>query len=90
MKNTLKKSVERAFTANEVGSMIERFDDSLKVLAENYTDMNQRLGRVESKIDIIQDDMVEMKFELKRKVSEDEFEKLEKRVVKLEKHSFSH
>lgn len=90
MKNTPKTIEEKTFTANEVGSMIERFDDSLKVLAENYTGMNDRLGRVETKIDRLQDDMVEVKFELKRKVGEDELEKLEKRVVKLEKLSLSH
>ncbi|EKE19771.1 MAG: hypothetical protein ACD_8C00109G0002 [uncultured bacterium] len=111
MKNTSKKSEERAFTANEVGSMIERFDDSLKILAENYVGMDQRMGRienklesvdnrlgnvenklelVETKIDRLQDDMVEVKFDLKRKVDAEQFEKLEKRVVKLEKISVSH
>jgi uncharacterized protein Yka (UPF0111/DUF47 family) len=84
-KNTMKKSEEKVYTTNEVGSMIEKFDDSLKTLAENYTDMNHRMGRLETKVDRLQDDMVEVKFELKRKVPQDEFEKLEKRVVKLEK-----
>jgi hypothetical protein len=90
MKNASKTTEEKTYTAGEVGSMIERFDDSLKILAENVVGMNDRLGRVETKIDRLQDDMVEVKFELKRKVGEDELEKLEKRVVKLEKLSVSH
>lgn len=51
--------------------------------------VEQRLEKVETKIDRLQDDMVEVKFELKKKVSTDDFEKLEKRVVKLEKLSYS-
>ncbi|KKP97269.1 MAG: hypothetical protein UR99_C0016G0003 [Candidatus Moranbacteria bacterium GW2011_GWD2_36_12] len=90
MKNTLKTIEEKVFTANEVGSMFEELNGSVKILAENYTDMNDRLGRVETKIDRLQDDMVEVKFDLKRKVDAEQFEKLEKRVVKLEKHSYSH
>lgn len=90
MKNTSKTTEEKTFTTNEVGSMIERFGDSLKILAENVVGMNDRLGRVETKIDRLQDDMVEVKFDLKRKVDAEQFEKLEKRVVKLEKLSLSH
>ena len=52
--------------------------------------VEQRLEKVETKIDRLQDDMVEVKFELKKKVAVDDFEKLEKRVVKLEKLSYSH
>lgn len=90
MKNSSQKIEEKTFTANEVGSMIERFDSSLKLLAENVVDMGDRLGRVETKIDRLQDDMVEVKFELRRKVDAEEFERLEKRVVKLEKLSPAH
>ena len=100
MKNQTIKTEERNFTANEVGSMIERFDSSLKILAEgmdvkfegvnNRLDIiDNRLDKVETKIDRLQDDMVEVKFELKRKVPQDDLEKLEKRVVKLEKLSCS-
>jgi archaellum component FlaC len=52
--------------------------------------VEHRLEKVETKIDRLQDDMVEVKFELKKKVAVDDFEKLEKRVVKLEKLSYSH
>ncbi|MDD5396505.1 MAG: hypothetical protein PHW24_00405 [Candidatus Moranbacteria bacterium] len=52
--------------------------------------IDNRLDLVETKIDRLQDDMVEVKFELKRKVDAEEFERLEKRVVKLENLSLSH
>ncbi len=101
MKNETKTIEEKAFTATEVGSMIERFDDKLNLVLETmdikFDGVHGRLDRVESrldtvetKIDRLQDDMVEVKFELKRKVSQDDLQKLEKRVVNLEKHSLSH
>ena len=70
--------------------------DTQDKILEVQCDMSDRLGRVEvrldsieTKIDRLQDDMVEVKFELKRKVDAEEFEKLEKRVVKLEQLSFA-
>ncbi len=101
MENTSKTTEEKTFTANEVGSMLERIDNSVKILAESmdikFESVNNRLNGidnklelVDTKIDRLQDDMVEVKFELKRKVAADEYEKLEKRVVKLEKLSLAH
>lgn len=124
MKNESKKIEEKTYTTGEVGSMIERFDDSLKIVAENIIGVNDRLGRVETrlesfdnrlgrveikldavevrldsvetklelvetKIDRLQDDMVEVKFELKRKVDAEDVKNLEKRVVKLENLSLA-
>jgi hypothetical protein len=111
MKNQTKKTENKIYTTSEVGVILERVEDTVKILAESHmglakkqdemqetlVNMDNRLGRVEirlnsveTKIDRLQDDMVEVKFELKKKVSTDDFEKLEKRVVKLEKLSYSH
>lgn len=111
MKNQTKKNEGKVYTASQVGAMLERVDDTVKILAEGHSnlveshsklaktqdkilevqyEMKNRLEKVETKIDRLQDDMVEVKFELKKKVSTDDFEKLEKRVVKLEKLSYSH
>ena len=79
MKNTANKIEEKAFTANEVGLMIERFDEKISTLAESmeikfenvdrrFDAVDERLELVEIKIDRLQDDMVEVKFDLKRKV----------------------
>ncbi len=114
MKNE-KTSEEKVYTVNDVDSILERIDDSFKIMAESmdikFENVNhrfdgvdnrldgidnrldgidERLDKIDMKIDRLQDDMVEVKFELKRKVPQDDFEKLEKRVVKLEKLSLSH
>ena len=89
MKKETQKAEERSYTANEVGVMIERFDDSLKTVAENVVSIDNRLGRLETKVDRLQDDMVEVKFELRQKVSIDQFQRLEKRVTKLERISLA-
>ncbi|MEI8344419.1 MAG: hypothetical protein WCF93_05750 [Candidatus Moraniibacteriota bacterium] len=125
MKNQTKKTKEKVYTMEEVGSLLESMDGTMKMMSENYVGLvktqdkilavqydmknqlerveirlsgvegrldgvEQRLEKVETKIDRLQDDMVEVKFELKKKVSTDDFEKLEKRVVKLENLSYSH
>lgn len=106
---------EKAFTASQVGSMLEGINDSIKLLVENMEikfegvykrfdgvegridgvegsigGINGRLDKIETKIDRLQDDIVEVKYELKNKVNREEFERLEKRVIKLEKVSCSH
>jgi len=77
-------------------SMLENMNDGIKVIAETQGDVIKRLDNLESDvkvvkadINIIKSDITEIKFELKRKVSYDEFEKLEKRVVRLEKLGFA-
>lgn len=97
MKNDINKIEEKIYTAGAVGSMLESIDSTMKILAENHSGVISRLDNidnrfdlVETKIDRLQDDMVEVKFELKRKVDAEEFERLEKRVVKLENLSLSH
>ena len=110
--------MEKTYTASEFGSILERIDTNVQILAEGHSNLaqgqheikevltvvNERLDRVEirlngiddklelveTKIDRLQDDMVEVKFELKRNVDTEEFKKLEKRVVKLENLSLSH
>lgn len=79
---------------SEVGAMIESVDTSIKLLAESmdtkFGSVNERLDRVEKKVDRLQDDVVEVKFELRQKVSVDQFQRLERRVTKLERLSLSH
>ena len=69
---------------------LENVENRLENVENRLDSVETRLDSVETKIDRLQDDMVEVKFELKRKVDAEEFEKLEKRVVKLEQLSYSH
>ena len=77
-------------------SMLENMNDGIKVIAETQGDVIKRLDNLESDVKVVKADIniiksyiTEIKFELKRKVSYDEFEKLEKRVVRLEKLGFA-
>lgn len=104
MKNSKNKTEEKTLGFSEVMSMLESMNDGIKIISEQHGGIVSRLDKIDvrldgmdakfdimdKKIDRLQDDMVEVKYELKRKVDVQQFEKLEKRVVKLEKLSFSH
>lgn len=47
--------------------------------------LTDKVDNMQQDIDTIKQDVADIKFELKRKVSYDEFEKLENRVARLEK-----
>ncbi len=70
-------------------NQLERVEVRLGSVENRLENVENRLDSVETKIDRLQNDMVEVKFELRRKVDAEEFEKLEKRVVKLEQLSYS-
>ncbi len=73
-----------------VVARLDKIDDRLDRMETRMDGVETRLDNVEVKLDKLQDDMVEVKYELKNKVDRDEFKKLEKRVVKLERLSYSH
>lgn len=66
----------------EIKDQMSSFGDGQKVLSDKIDEINERLIRVE-------DDVVEIKHRLSEKVDREEFNKLEKRMVKLEKLVFS-
>ena len=72
-----------------VENRLENVENRLENVENRLDSVETRLDSVETKIDRLQDDIVEVKFELRRKVDAEEFEKLEKRVVKLEQLSYS-
>lgn len=62
----------------------------------NVTEINERLIRVEDDVTVmnermirVEDDVIEIKHKLSEKVDRDEFNKMEKRMVKLEKLVFA-
>ena len=77
---------------NRVDSMevkIDAMDGKIGAMEVKIDRIENKIETIEKKIDRLQDDMVEVKYDLKRKVDYEEFEKLEKRTVKLEKLVFS-
>jgi peptidoglycan hydrolase CwlO-like protein len=97
MKKKLQKNKsEKTFASGEVMSLLENMNDGIKILAEGQSDLRKDVNEIrgdinviKNDIEIIKSDITDIKFDLKRKVSYDEFEKLENRVVKLEKLSFA-
>ena len=82
MKKQAKNTTKKAYGFGEVMLMLESMNDGIAVVSEQYGDVVRRL-------DQIQDDLADIKHDLKRKVSYDEFAKLENRTIKLEKLVFS-
>ena len=76
----------------KIGAMevkIDAMDGKIGAMEVKIDRIENKIETIEKKIDRLQDDMVEVKYDLKRKVDYEEFEKLEKRTVKLEKLVFS-
>ncbi|MCX6763521.1 MAG: hypothetical protein NTZ97_02195 [Candidatus Moranbacteria bacterium] len=63
--------------------------NDMDVIKSDVDAIKGNINLMKSDINVLKSDVAEIKFELKRKVYYDEFEKLEKRVVKLEKFGFA-
>lgn len=82
-----------------LGALNEQHAENLKAIREGFGVMEKRFDRVEERLDshtemigklmmdvqIIKDDIVFIKGDLKKKVDADEFQALERRVLLLEK-----
>lgn len=83
---------EREEYQRYLGVVSEDFKSQVKLVAETLEDIQKQLialremvAKNTEDIEVIKADISSIKFELKRKVSWDEFETLEKRVSALEK-----
>jgi len=92
MKKTKKQQKNKSSERDKFTVVLENIDDKITLLAENqgslskkFDGLETRFDKLENSVEIIKNDIAEIKFELKRKVYYDEFEKLEKRVIRLEK-----
>lgn len=76
---------------NYMGVLHEQFSDQVKVVAEQYTAIDKRLMRVESKTDMLIETVADIKVDtemfiekLESKIDKSEHKKLEHRVTVLE------
>jgi len=90
---------EKTYKANEVMSMLEQLNDGIRIIGEQHGEttsrlddidnrlvgIDSRLNSIDGKLEIMQGDITEIKHKLSEKVDRDEFNKLENRVVKMEK-----
>ncbi|EKE11877.1 MAG: hypothetical protein ACD_15C00005G0006 [uncultured bacterium] len=96
MKKKNQKIEDKTYKSDEVMSMLENINDGIHVISEQHGDIVIRLDNLEGRFDNLegrfdrmQDDITEIKHRLSEKVDRDEFNKMEKRMVKLEKLVFA-
>lgn len=100
MENESEKNAKEVYNVSEVGSMIEALTGTIDLMNESITSrldsidgrldgVENRLDGVEKKVDILQEDVTEIKHKLSEKVDREEFNALEKRMIKLERMVFS-
>ncbi len=84
-----KDNKKETYNVSEVGSMIEALTGTIDLMNEGLTSrlagIDNRLDEVDNKIDILQEDVTEIKHKLSEKVDREEFNALEKRLIKLER-----
>ena len=59
--------------------------DKVDGLENKFDNLENRFDNLEIKVDKLQDDVTDIKHKLSKKVDLEDFQKLEKRVIKLEK-----
>lgn len=99
MKKNTRKVEEKTYPAGEVLSMLEHINEGIEVIGEQYKGVvdrldgidarldgiDDRLDGIDGRLDIMQEDITDIKFKLSEKVDREEFNKMEKRMTKLEK-----
>ncbi|MDP3956690.1 MAG: hypothetical protein Q8P97_01710 [bacterium] len=92
LKTKGKKEVNIRNEIRGLGVLIERVDDKVSLIAEQYGDIKETLdnhtemfGSIKMDIEVIKADITFIKGGLKRKVDAEEFSVLERRVALLEK-----
>lgn len=72
-------------TNQRLGVLETRFDG----LETRFDGLESKIDRLQEDMDIVKSDVAKIKTDLKRKVDYDEFEKLEKRMLKVERRVFA-
>lgn len=86
-KKTIKN--EEVFSSGEVMSMLENMNEGIQLLAEQHGGIVSRLDGIDGRLDKLQDDVTDIKYTLTTKADRSEVQKLEKRIVKVERAVFS-
>ncbi|MCK4635634.1 MAG: hypothetical protein KAT32_02125 [Candidatus Moranbacteria bacterium] len=90
MIEALTSTVQLAFDQNDITNRhLNNIEKDVSILKTDMVEVKDRLGNVEEKVDVLQEDVTEIKHKLSEKVDRDEFNALEKRMIKLERLVFS-
>lgn len=87
MKKVVKKSKgsEKTYSADHVSVMLEGIHDAMMAFGEGQAVLSDKVEVLSEKVDRMQDDITDIKYTLSDKVGRAEFEKLEKRMIKVER-----
>ena len=73
-------------------SLLENMNDGIQIISEQHGDIVKRLDKIDGRVDKLdgrmdklQSDVTEIKHRLSQKVDLEDFQKLEKRLIKLER-----
>ncbi len=88
-KKSQQKEIEQTFKSGEVMSMLESMSDGIQLIAEGQSELVKKVDKMQDDLDIVKSDVSKIKHDLKRKVDYDDFEKLEKRFLKVERLVFA-
>ncbi|HBI17457.1 MAG TPA: hypothetical protein DDY52_04945 [Candidatus Moranbacteria bacterium] len=70
---------------SSIDNRLDGIDNRLDGIDNRLDGIDERLDNMQEDLNVMKDDISDIKYDLKQKVSYDEFEKMEKRVLKLEK-----
>jgi len=93
------KDNKKVFSSNQVMSLLENMNDGIQIISEQHGDIVKRLDKIDGRVDKLdgrvdkldgrmdklQSDVTEIKHRLSQKVDLEDFQKLEKRLIKLER-----
>ncbi|MDP2838131.1 MAG: hypothetical protein Q8O53_02540 [Candidatus Moranbacteria bacterium] len=90
MKRGVKKSgkSEKSYSADHVSVMLEDVRDMMMAFGEGQDVLSEKVDVLSDKVDRMQDDITDIKYTLSEKVERSEFQKLEKRMIKVERAVF--
>lgn len=64
---------------------LDKMDKKFDKIDKKFDKIDKRFDKIDGKIDTMQSDITDIKFKVDKKVSYDDFKKLEKRVLHLER-----
>ena len=75
---------KKEFSATEVMMLQERLEKGITVIGEQVTELNSKMGKVEGRLDTVEEKMDIVVASIPNKVNKSEFNQLERRVEVLE------
>ena len=86
------KDNKKVFASDQVMSLLENMNDGIQLISEQHggivkslDKLDGRMDKLDGRMDKLQGDVTEIKHKLSQKVDVEDFQKLEKRLINLER-----